>query len=167
MASDDAEKLPPLRVLVVEDNVFNQVVISNMIRTLGHECVVMENGRMAVNMMTKVFHESVEVQRMRDSPGGISQEWAEHAFATRIDLILMDLYMPVMDGFVATEEIRSLEERIIGDGEHIPIIATTATTDRYDLRRCTQVGMDDYMLKPVRLERLRKLLSAYQELVYY
>ena len=67
------------------------------------------------------------------------------------DLILMDCQMPVMDGLEATRRIRELEKE---NGGHIPIIAVTANAVKGDRTRCFEVGMDDYIAKPVRRELL-------------
>ncbi|MCG8591531.1 MAG: ATP-binding protein [Proteobacteria bacterium] len=73
------------------------------------------------------------------------------------DLILMDCQMPVMDGFEATRAIRREE----GDHEHIPIVAMTANALAGDRERCIESGMDDYLAKPVRIEKLRQMLEAF------
>lgn len=70
------------------------------------------------------------------------------------DLIFMDCQMPEMDGYEATEEIRQREN----DKKHTPIIALTATAMKEDRERCLQVGMDDYLTKPVNLKALQKTL---------
>lgn len=72
-----------LRVLVVEDNVINQIVMEGLLKTFGHEAVLVDNGREAVRLSS-------------DSP---------------FDLILMDLHMPEMDGYETTREIRGHEDR--------------------------------------------------------
>lgn len=72
-----------LRVLVVEDNVINQIVMEGLLKTFGHEAVLVDNGREAVQLTS-------------DSP---------------FDLILMDLHMPEMDGYETTREIRGNEDR--------------------------------------------------------
>lgn len=72
-----------LRVLVVEDNVINQIVMEGLLKTFGHEAVLVDNGREAVQLSS-------------DSP---------------FDLILMDLHMPEMDGYETTREIRGQEDQ--------------------------------------------------------
>ena len=70
------------------------------------------------------------------------------------DAILMDCHMPLLDGFETTREIRRLET----DERHIPIIALTADAMEGDRERCIVAGMDDYMMKPVSIDSLRKRL---------
>ncbi|MBL8293240.1 MAG: response regulator [Bryobacterales bacterium] len=112
-------------ILVAEDNAVNQKVASHLLARLGFECAVAANGREAVDA------------------------WA----AGRFDAILMDGFMPEMDGFQATREIRSRER-----GTRIPIIALTASALPGDRERCVAAGMDDYLTKPVRLESLEESL---------
>jgi PAS domain S-box-containing protein len=73
------------------------------------------------------------------------------------DLVLMDCMMPVMSGFEATVEIRKLE----GEGSHTPIVAMTALAMEGDRDRCLAAGMDDYLSKPVTLERLRATVAKW------
>jgi len=79
--------------------------------------------------------------------------------AERYDLVLMDVQMPVMDGLEATAEIRAREG---SSGERIPIIALTAGAMRGDRERCLDVGMDDFITKPVSMAALRRVLHAPQ-----
>ena len=106
------------RVLVVEDNPVNQQLAVLRLQRHGFDVDVAENGREAVELATR----------------------------GRYDLILMDCYMPVLDGFSATGEIRSAE----GAGHHTPILAMTAGALDADRQRCVEVGMDDFLVKPVR-----------------
>ena len=73
------------------------------------------------------------------------------------DLILMDCQMPTMDGFEATREIR----RCQGERGRVPIIAVTANSMEGDKDRCLQAGMDDYIAKPIQVERLREILERW------
>lgn len=77
-----------------------------------------------------------------------------HAF----DAILMDIQMPVMDGLEATRQIRAREEQ---NGGHVPIIAMTANTTPRDQELCVEAGMDDYVAKPV---EINKLFTALQRI---
>jgi len=71
-----------------------------------------------------------------------------------IDLILMDLRMPNMDGFIATETIKSIRP-------DIPVIAQTTYTDEFDIKRIYESGCDDYLAKPIRLHDLLEKLGQY------
>jgi len=75
-----------------------------------------------------------------------------------VTLILMDCQMPEMDGFEATQEIRQQEQ---GTGRHIPIIAMTANAMQDDRQKCLQVGMDDYVSKPINPQKLKEILDRW------
>ncbi len=113
-------ELRGLRVLLVEDVPTNRRVALQILSRLGCEADSATQGAEAVEM---------------------SQTF-------RYDLILMDLAMPVMDGYQATREIRRIEARH-GNGRRIPIIAMTAHAMQGDRERCLEVGMDDYLTKPI------------------
>jgi two-component system, sensor histidine kinase and response regulator len=105
-----------LRVLVAEDNPVNQKLAAHMLKKLGHRVEVVGDGSQAV------------------------------ARAGDVDLILMDVQMPEMDGLEATAAIRR-EER--WTGRHLPIVAMTAHAMKGDAQRCLAAGMDAYVAKPV------------------
>jgi len=108
------------QVLVVEDNQTNRRVISALLGKLGLMVQVAENGQEAVNAVT----------------GG-----------AKPDLILMDVQMPVLDGYAATEQIRNWEDSL--GREHCPIIALTADAFEEDRHKCLAVGMNDFLTKPI------------------
>ncbi len=86
------------------------------------------------------------------------REAVEAASRTSYDLILMDCQMPVMDGFEAARAIRGLEA---AQGKHTAIIATTAGATPGELEKCLNAGMDDCLVKPVRKDDLRRVLSRW------
>jgi len=121
------------RVLLAEDNPVNQRVAILMLKRLGCEVDVAENGAQAVRLAT----------------------------TGNYALVLMDCQMPEMDGFEATVAIRVQE---IETGTHIPIIALTANALQGDREKCVASGMDDYIAKPIDIERLREALTIWTPL---
>jgi two-component system sensor histidine kinase/response regulator len=118
----------PLRILMAEDNPFNQRVGSLMLAKSGHAVTIAGNGREAIAAL------------------------AGQSF----DLVLMDLQMPLMDGFEATAAIRTAEQVT---GRHIPIIALTAHAMKEDRDRCLEAGMDGYVSKPIQQDKLRQAIE--------
>ena len=108
-----------LLVLVAEDNPVNQKVIQLQLDRLGHRALLVDNGQEALD---------------RSGRGDI-------------DLVLMDVQMPVMDGLQATRAIRQ-REQLLG-GPRLPIVALTARAMREDVQACLDAGMDAYASKPV------------------
>jgi CheY-like chemotaxis protein len=120
------------RVLVVEDDAVNRHVIDALLRKLGLQVTLAHDGVQGLQAVTQ---------------GG--------AF----DLVLMDLNMPVLDGYQATEGIRQWEG---GDARvHLPIVALTADAFEEDRQRCLVAGMDDFLTKPVSLGALRTALQKW------
>lgn len=119
-----------LRILLTEDNLINQKVALVILEKIGYSADLAENGAEAV----------------------------ERAKETGYDLVLMDIQMPVMDGFEATRQIRELESRHPG---RVPahICAITANRSREDEERCFEAGMNSYITKPFRLEEITRVLS--------
>lgn len=109
----------PCRILLVEDNQVNQLFTMEMLRTQGHDVTVRENGREALDILTK----------------------------ERFDLVLMDIMMPVMDGLEATLAIRDPQSGVLD--HDVPIIALTAHAIKGDQERFMSHGMDAYVSKPV------------------
>tara|TARA_Y100001960_G_scaffold331713_1_gene429616 strand:+ start:5973 stop:8540 length:2568 start_codon:yes stop_codon:yes gene_type:complete len=114
-----------IRVLLVEDNRVNQQIAIIHLRNAGMEYTLAENGLEAVN---------------------------KYKSNEKFDIVLMDCMMPVKDGFEATKEIREHENK--NDMKKIPIIALTASVIDDDIQRCFSVGMNSYIPKPVKRERL-------------
>ena len=122
----------PLKVLLVEDGLANQ--------------------RLAVALLTK-WGFGVEVAQ--DGQQAVEQCSQDHDF----DVILMDLQMPVMDGFEATRQIRGIEAEC---SKRVPILAMTARDSRVDREQCQSSGMDGYLTKPIRQADLLDALQRCQ-----
>jgi two-component system, sensor histidine kinase and response regulator len=119
----------PLKILLAEDNDINQKLGVRMLEKMGHQVRVAETGE--------------EVLQILD--------------AEPIDLVLMDVQMPIMDGFTATKAIRQKEK---AGGPHLPIIAMTAHALKGDRERCLTRGMDGYVAKPVMPKTLAEEIEA-------
>ena len=119
------------RVLIVEDNPVNQQVAKHMLTKLGHAVELAENGREALQLLA-----------------------TEH-----FDLVLMDCHMPEMDGFQATATIRNERHAVLNPA--IPIIAMTANAFAEDRARCLDVGMNDFMAKPVNRATLAEMIEKW------
>ena len=124
----------PLHILVVEDNLLNQMVMRKLLRGSSHiSFAVVNNGNEAIEALKKDVY----------------------------DIVLMDLQMPVMDGYEATKIIRSGElGKTIGE---IPIIAVTADAMQETKQKVLDLGMNDYMTKPVNKDLLFKKINACNE----
>ena len=128
--TDKTEQSGPLRILAAEDNPLEQANISNLLERLGHQLVLVGNGREAV----------------------------EECEQTTFDLILMDILMPVMDGFEAVRLIRE-HERL--KGSRTPIIALTSYSLQAVQERCATAGMNGYLPKPVSQAKMEELLHSF------
>ncbi len=118
-----------LQLLLVEDNFLNQKLIFLNLNRYGVVIDVANNGADAV-------------EKVREK---------------KYDLILMDLMMPVMDGFAATKAIREIESN---KGLYTPIIGLTANNFDADREKCLSVGMDEYMTKPFDIEVFNKTIKV-------
>lgn len=121
--------LPPLRVLLAEDSLVNQKLAVGLLERYGHTVIVAKDGREAL------------------------AAWQSQP----VDVILMDIQMPDMDGLEATAAIRQREAQ---QGGHVPIIAMTAHAIKGDRERCLAAGMDEYLSKPIRPNQLLEAISA-------
>lgn len=121
-------------ILLAEDNELNWEVASELLQELGLELDWAENGEICADMFQK-------------SPVGY------------YDAILMDIRMPVMNGYEATEAIRAMER---ADAE-LPIIAMTADAFSEDVKRCLDAGMDAHVAKPIDVKEIARLLERHFE----
>ncbi len=116
------------KILVVEDNPDNRILISDLLSSLDYEVVIAVDG----------------------------EEGVKAAADNTPDLILMDLSLPVIDGWTATTQIKENK-----DLQHIPIIALTAHAMLGDRERAIEAGCDDYIPKPIDLRELVNKLRQY------
>jgi two-component system, sensor histidine kinase and response regulator len=122
-----------LKILLVEDNLINQEVAMFILTKKGYSVLIANNGEEAVAMAEK----------------------------ETIDLLLMDVQMPRMNGYQATEKIRQMEANT---GAHKPIIGLTANAMKGDKEKCLQAGMDAYLTKPIIKEDLYKLIESFMKI---
>lgn len=118
------------RILLAEDNAVDQKLATCLLERMGHKVELARNG-----------HEVLEVLAR-----------------TSVDLVLMDLQMPAMDGLEATAAIRAKEKEA---GRHLPVIAMTAHALSEDREQCLEAGMDDYLPKPIHAGDLEKKIQEH------
>src|SRR5690606_33259351 len=121
-------------ILVVEDDVRNVYSLSNILEPRGAHVVVARNGQEALDLLNA----------------------SQSANDQTIDLVLMDVMMPVMDGITATRSIRRNPQ-----WKKLPIIMLTAKAMRDDQERCIEAGANDYMSKPLDVEKLLSLVRVW------
>jgi CheY-like chemotaxis protein len=110
-------------ILVVDDDFVNRVLAEEVLKNEGWRVSIAENGEQALDLLA----------------------------SQQIDLVLMDMQMPVMDGFTAIGKIRTTEQ---STGKHLPIIALTGFAFPEDQERCLTAGADEYLNKPFKPEEL-------------
>jgi CheY-like chemotaxis protein len=119
------------KILVVDDDMRTVYALSAMLRARGAEVIVAENGEVALEML-------------REHPD--------------VNAILMDVMMPVMDGYEATRRVRAQ-----APFQKLPIVALTAKAMKGDRERCLEAGATDYLSKPIDADTLLSLLSTQLE----
>jgi PAS domain S-box-containing protein len=122
-------KVERLHILLAEDSLVNQKLAVALLEGQGHEVRVVNNGREAIAALQ----------------------------TDKVDMVLMDIQMPEMDGLEATKRIRVGEQHT---GGHIPIIAMTAHALKGDRERCLAAGMDGYIAKPIHVNELFKVIEG-------
>ena len=120
------------RILFVEDNELNAEIAKTVLEDVGALITRAENGQQALELF-------------KEKPAGT------------FDVILMDLMMPVMDGYTATRKIRELER---SDAKTVPIIAMTANAFQEDAEKCIAVGMNAHLAKPLDIEKMKKTIKS-------
>ena len=120
------------RILLVEDNELNAEIAKTVLEDVGALITRAENGQQALELF-------------KEKPAGT------------FDVILMDLMMPVMDGYTVTRKIRELER---SDAKTVPIIAMTANAFQEDAEKCIAVGMNAHLAKPLDIEKMKKTIKS-------
>ncbi len=132
-ASGEVDCLTGLHFLAAEDNEINAEILNEILKMEGASCEIVENGQLAVERFTQTA-------------------------AGTFDAILMDVQMPVLNGYDATRAIRTLERK---DAQVIPIIAMTANAFAEDEKAALDSGMNAHVAKPVDVGLLKKVLRQH------
>ncbi len=120
-----------MKILIVDDELTNRMILSAILKKEGYSIVSAVNGQEAVDVF------------QQEEP----------------DLVLMDIMMPIMDGYEATKKIKTLSEE-----KFTPIIFLTAMTDEEALRRCVDVGGDDFLSKPYNQVIIKAKIDALERM---
>lgn len=128
--TEETVNLKGMRLLCAEDNELNAEILTAMLNLEGAECTVYENGKLLADAFEQI------------QPG-------------EYDAILMDIQMPVMNGYEAAKKIRNSRNPL---GKKIPIIAMTANAFAEDVQRCMEAGMDAHIAKPVDVTTLKNTM---------
>lgn len=135
--SIDISKIPraKIRICIAEDNPINQKIAISYVNRLGYTCQAYSDGRQACDAVA-----------------------AASAAQKPFHVVLMDVQMPVLDGYDATRELRRSEDPVV---KGVVIIAMTASAIRGDREKCLEAGMNNYLAKPVRQNVLKQMLDGY------
>jgi PAS domain S-box-containing protein len=131
----DGKSRKKLSVLLAEDNEINQKIIEYSLTNAGYRVDIARNGQEAIDM----YHR---------------QEY---------DIVLMDVQMPVLDGYEATQHIREMESTVLNGIRRIPIVALTANAMKGDREKCLDAGMDEYLSKPFTPDDLLGIIRSVTE----
>ena len=126
-----------VRALVVEDNKTNQLIAQGMLKKLGVTIDIANNGQEAITTLEKKSY----------------------------DLVFMDCQMPIMDGYKASQTIRSCQSKVID--HHVPIIAMTANAMKGDREKCLAAGMSDYIAKPINPIELSSIIKNWMKVEHF
>ncbi len=129
---EEIQKFEDLRILLAEDNELNWEIAEDILTDAGFEVEWAENGQICVDMFSQ------------SEPG-------------YYDAVLMDIRMPVMNGYEAAKALRALDR----PDADLPIIAMTADAFSEDIQRCLECGMNEHVAKPIDIQKLMKLLRRY------
>ena len=129
VASSLCKSLEGHKIMLVDDDLRNTFALSKALQGVGLEVVIADNGQTALD-------------RLSDESG--------------IELVLMDVMMPVMDGYEATRRIRAIDEL-----KNLPVISLTAKAMSDDKGKCLEAGANDYMTKPVDMDKLVEMLKVW------
>jgi signal transduction histidine kinase/DNA-binding response OmpR family regulator/HPt (histidine-containing phosphotransfer) domain-containing protein len=124
-------RIQPLKILVAEDNFVNQQLMLRVLTKAGHEVLLANHGREAVELLEN----------------------------NSCDIVLMDVQMPHLDGYEATREIRAAG-RQSPSGDPVPIVALTANAMKGDREKCLAAGMNDYASKPIKFAKLFDVIAG-------
>jgi len=130
---EDFSRFRGAHILIVEDNRINQKVVMSMLGQSEMKLSIANNGQEAIDFIEDNHHDN-----------------------DTIDFVFMDINMPVMDGYTATENIRKNSEF-----NDIPIVSLTALVSEHEVQKMFDVGMNGYLSKPVKIERLYTALNAF------
>ena len=140
LAGARAERQPPTQeaandssdeyILIIEDNKTNQLVAQKIVKKMGLIPLLAENGSLGLEVIK----------------------------TGKVDYVLMDCQMPVMDGYEATRQIRLMPKPY----SILPILAVTANTADSDRRRCVECGMDDFIAKPITYKILEEKINEWR-----
>ena len=143
VVKEEVKIIEGLRIAVAEDNVVNQKLVRKVLEKKNHIVSMMDNGQELLNYLEAIGY--FDPQLCEESP---------------IDLILMDIQMPVLGGIDATKAIREKEKEL---PRKMPIIALTAHALQMHRDECFAAGVDDYLTKPLQIKLLYEKLKEHTD----